>query len=252
MDSPKFNNNEKNPFTELSELRLEMSSEGQTFDITCRLVFGKMHYEHNEREYEVGVSRAFLRLSLEGCETVLAESFGESLLGPVAEEDSLTVKTAAAIEASFATSLESNPKASASAYVEKGMVRTQQFNQNKLHLAVVNRPNNSWEIKGKTVAGMSDSIVEGTAIPNTKLCGLRRKTGGNRIAILGEVQVRKSDIKVSARGGNSISKALSEWSNKDAIVSQILKRAIQRQSTHTEAGQSNSTMVISRSECLEE
>ena len=222
-----------------------MTSAKQDFELKCRLRFGKMHWEHKDRQYEVGVSRAFLRLTLEGCETPLDNSFGESLLETVVEEDSLETRTFVGYEASFGAGLEdgANVKASASVNADAGIVRTHSLKQTKLHLPVVSLPNDSWEIKAKTVTGQSDTVVEGTAIAGASLCALRRKNGGNRVSVLGEVQVHKSDIRVSARGGNSLQKILVEWQNKDAIVSQILKKAIQREASTNRSATSKQRFV---------
>lgn len=254
MQDQKFISNDKNPFTELSELRLQMISAEQDFDLKCRLRFGKMHWEYKDRQYEVGVSRAFLRLTLEGCETLLGNSLGESLLETVIEEDSLETRTFVGTEVSLGAGLDSgvNLKANASMNADAGIVRTRSLKQTKTYLPVSTLPNDSWEIKTKTVTGQSDTVIEGTAIAGASLCALRRKNGGNRVSVLGEVQINKSDIRVSAKGGNSLQKILVEWQNKDAIVSQILKKALQRDASANRAATYSSTMVISRSECLEE
>lgn len=252
MEDPKFKTDDKNPLTELSELRFEFGPAEQEFVLKCRLRFGKMQYEHSEREYEVGVSRAYLRLSLEGCETTFGSAFGESVLEPVVEEDGVEAQAFVGIEASVGVNSDTGANANASASSGACGIRKRRLSQNRVHLPVVARPNDSWEVQPKSVTGQTENMIEGTAIPGTRLCALRRKQGGNRIAVVGEVQVSKSAIKVSAKGGNRLNKAMSEWQNKDAIVSQILKRAIQREATTTIPGKSSSTVAVSRCEVLEE
>lgn len=248
MDEPKFSIDGKNPLTELSELRFELDPAKQNFSLKCLLRFGKMQYERNKREYEVGVSRAYLRLSLEGCETTLGSAFGESVLETVVEEDAVEAQATIGVKASFDTDSIVGASAGASA----SGTRKRSVRQNTVHLPVTARPNDCWEVQSKSVSGQLANMIEGTAIPGTHLCDLRRKRGGNRMTIVGEVQVSKSAIKVSAKGGNFLNKTMSEWQNKDAIVSQILKRAIQREATSTIPGKSDSVVAICRCEVLEE
>lgn len=251
LEEVNFKTDDKNPLTELSELRFEISQTDPDFELICRLRFGKMHYEHNEREYEVGVSRAHLRLSLEGCETTLGSAFGESVLNPVVEEDEIEAESSVSFELSAGASSDTGANAKANARAGAGGTRKRKMSQSNVHLPVVARPNDSWEVQPTSVTGTGENIIEGTAIPSVKLCVLRRKRGGNRIAIVGEVQISKSAMKVSAKGGNRLGKALNEWQNKDAIVSQILKRAIQREATIYLPGRLGSTVVISRCEVME-
>lgn len=241
-----------NSLTELSELRFDIQEGDQTFDLGCRLRFGKMQYQHNDREYEVGVSRAFLRLNLEGCETTLDETFGESTLETVEEFDSAETETAVGVSGAAGADARGNLDGTASVSGAANSRVTRHRTMSKTHLPVVARPNNCWEVNPADVVGKADTNIEGTAIPSARLCTLRRKKGGNRMSVIAEVQVSKSAIKVSASRGNKMGKVLSEWQNKDAIVSQILKKAIQREAAANHASGSNSVVAISRCEIAEE
>lgn len=252
MKDIEFRTQRKNPLTELSELRLEIEPADTDFELKCLLIFGKMQYEHNGREYEVGVSRAHLRLSLEGCETTLGTAFGESVLEPVVEVDGLEIQSNACIGVSASSSSNTGTNATVKASAGVSGVRKQQLRQTKVHLPVVAGPNNSWKVEPKAVTGGCKNMIEGTAIPSARLGVLRRKQGGNRMAIIGEVQISKSAIIVSAKGGNRLNKTMVEWRNKDVIVSLILKKAIQREAASSVLGRSSSTVAFSRSEVSEE
>ena len=252
MDEVKFKNYNRNPLTELSELRFEFSPLDQDFELKCLLRFGIMHFEHKDREYEVGVTRADLRLLLEGCETVLGSALNESELETVVEEDSFEVETIIGAEASF--SANSSTGGEAKVKTDASSVGTHKLrrSQNKVHMPVTARPGDSWEVRQKSVAGQKESLIEGTAILSERLCAIRRKQGGNRIAVIGEVQVSKSAFRVSAKAGNKLAKAMSEYQNKDAIVSQVLKKAIQREAAAHIPGRISAVMSVSCSEVLEE
>ena len=252
MTEVNFKTEEENSLTELSELRFDIEERDQAFDLNCRLRFGTMQYQHNDREYEVGVSRAFLRLNLEGCETTLDETFGESTLEAVEEYDSAETETTVGVSGNAGADSKGNVNGALAVTGAANSRVKRQRAMSKTLLPVVARPNDCWEVNPADVVGKADASIEGTAIPSARLCVLRRKKGGNRMSVIAEVQVAKSAIKVSASRGNKMGKALSEWQNKDAIVSQILKRAIQREAAVNYANGSNAVVAISRCEIAEE
>ncbi len=252
LEDAKFKTNDKNPLTELSGLRFNITQGETGFDLSCQMMFGKMTYEHGHRQYEIGVVRAHLRLTLEGCETALGKLFGETVLVPVAEEDCIESQEFAGIGISSGVNAASGVSAAVNANASTQGTRSRKSSQSKLHLPVTALPNDSWEVKPLSVTGKIQGVIEGTAIPNERLCILQRKLGGNRIAVIGEVQVSKRDIKVSAKGGNKTFKAITEWKNKDVIIGQILKLAVQREAATSISRQTNSTVAISRSEVLEQ
>lgn len=243
---------DKNSLGELSELRFDIEELEQNFGLNCRLRFGTMQYQHNDREYEIGISRAFLRLNLEGCETTLDGMFGESVLEVVEECD--TAETEAAFSVGGLVDVNSNGSIHGSTGVAGGAGGKVSRKREKTttYLPVTACPNNSWEISPPTVMGKSAVEIKGTAISNERLCVLRRKKGGNRMSVIAEVQVTKGAIKVAASGGNKMGKALGEWQNKDAIISQVLKLAIQREASTTYRDGSNAVVAISRCEIAEE
>lgn len=252
MQETRFKAAANNPFTELSELRLEVRARDDDFDVHCRLLFSKMHHEHNDREYEIGVRRAYLRLRLEGCETTLETAFGESELASVKEEDALDVN--GSLGASISHSADNSGAVGARAQMDIGAcgTRRQASNQKRERLPMTRKPGDSWEIVAQSVVGSANTDLDGTAMSGQKLCTLQRKDGGNRLAATGEVQVAKSALTVSAKGGNKLGKTLTEWQNKDAIVSQILKRALQREAIGGAARRSAKVVVVSRAEVSEE
>ncbi|RVT84557.1 hypothetical protein DXV76_12850 [Rhodobacteraceae bacterium CCMM004] len=247
-----FKTDSRNPLTEMSELRLEIIEVDGAFDINCRLRFGKMNFEHEKREYEVGVMLAALRLSLEGCETTLGDSYGENVFEPVVEENEYESTTA--LGSQVGASIENLEKGGLTIGGEARVTGTmkQKLSHKKTYLPVSARPNESWEIGSKSAAKDESSSLEGTAIPGERLCRVRRKKGGNRLEIIGEVQVSKRSLRVSRKGGNKLSRALSEFQNKDAIVSQILKKAIQREAASQSSNHNSPVVVVSRGEISEE
>ena len=252
MHNASFKATASNPFTELAELRLEMSARDDVFDVQCRLLFGRMHHECNGREFEISLRRAHLRLSFEGCETTLGPAFGESELPSVVEEHALEANSnwGAAINGSVDVAGAIDAKAQVQAG-SSGM-RHRSHNQTRERLPMTRKPGDSWEVVAQTVDGSANADLDGTAMSGQKLCTLQRKEGGNRLAASGEVQVAKSAIAVSVKGGNKLGKALTEWQNKDAIVSQILKRALQREALGGSARSSASVVVVARAEVSEE
>lgn len=252
LQEPKFKTTANNPFTELAELRLEMKARGDEIDVQCRLIFGNMRHEHNNREYEIGLRRAYLRLNLEGCETTLESAFGENELPSVIEEDELESGTS--LGTSISGAADTSGALSTRAQMEIGAngTRRQSSTQKRERLPMTRKPGDSWEVVAQSVLGSANADLVGTAISGQKLCSLRRKDGGNRLAATGEVQVAKSAIAVSAKGGNQLGKALSEWQNKDAIVSQIMKRALQREAIGGAARTLAKVIVVSRAEVSEE
>ena len=251
LQEPKFKPTAINPFRELTELRLEMTARGDEFDVHCRLAFCKMQHEYNDQEYEIGLRRAYLRLNLEGCETTLGSAFGENELPSVIEEDAL--ESNASLGASISGSADTSGAIGSSVQMDVGThgTRRQNNNQQRKRLPMTRKPGDSWEVVAQSVVGTANADLDGTAISGQKLCTLQRKDGGNRLAVTGEVQVAKSAIKVSAKGGNKLGKALSEWQNKNAIVSQILKRALEREAIGGAARTSANVVVVSRAEVSE-
>ncbi|MFA8442248.1 hypothetical protein [Yoonia sp.] len=247
-----FNINSKNSLVELSELRLDIEQLGDDFGLDCRLRFGTMIYQHNDREYEVGVSRAFLRLNLEGCETTLEDMFGENELEAVQEIETAVTKKEIGLSGGGGFDGSGKLDGSGGAVGNFGRKTTKTRAQSRTLIPVVAKPNDSWEVRPYDVIGKTNTSIEGTAIPNTRLCVLRRKRGGNRMSVIAEVQVTKSAIKVAASHGNKMGKTLSEWRSKDVIVSQILKRAIQREAATTSATKTSAVVAICRCEITEE
>jgi len=251
LEEQNFSLTPRNPLTELSELRFEIEPVEDEFDLKCRLKFGTMHYEYREREYIVGVSKAHLRLVLEGCETTFADVFGEQALAEISVDDSVQIQSA--LKGNVA--LNANTVTGASGEVDIGIggsvVRTKNAKTQQKLLPVVAGPNDTWKIAPKTIFNKPEKFVEGSAIPSVRLCTIRRKQGGNRMSVLGEVHVSRSSIKVAANDGNRMGKSLSEWQNKNALVGLLLKKAIQREARSGGKSNSANAVCISRCEVVE-
>ncbi len=252
MEEANFAIDNRNPLTELSDLRFELGAKDSAFELTCQLRLGKMQYEYKGNEYEIGVSRGNLRLTLEGCETVLGSALGESSIEPVLEEDKFEAQIEVGSDASINANLNTGVSAEVNLNAGASGKRTRNLTQNKMHFPVIARPNDSWEIRPVSVASGEKSLVDGTPIPNSRLAVLRRKKGVNRMTIIGELQISKSAIIVSAKGGNPLFRKMGAKRNKDAIVSLVLKRSIQREAASFYPNRTNSIVVFSRSEMMEQ
>lgn len=249
MSDEVFTSTHTNPLSELVELRLEIDHQEQALDVICRLIFGIMHYEHRGRQYEVGVRQAHLRLALEGCETLLHGAFGENHLAPVSEE---TVETREQLfKSNAAGKISSIPTAAAGSEIELVDSKSSTRRQVKNLLPVQHGPNDTWKISPKSINNDRDRAIEGTAIPGSRLCLLRRKAGGNRLSVVGEVTSPRTAFQVKAIGGNALGKLMSEHLNKDAVVSRILERAIRREAANHSLISSTSTSALSRAEISE-
>jgi hypothetical protein len=249
LREPKLKTTANNPFTELAELRLEFKPNGEKIDIQCRLIFGRMRYDHKEREYEIGLRRAFLGLALEGCETTLEPEFGENELSSVVEENALESKKNLGASVSSSTDPLIN---SVGLKIAGDSTSRQNNHQKRARLPMTRKPGNRWEIVSQSVSGSGNLDLDGTVMSGQKLCTLQRKDGGNRLAATGEVQIERSAITVTTKGGNKLGKVLSEWQNKDSIVSQILKQALQREAIGGSARTNAKVVVVSKAEVSEE
>lgn len=252
MREPSFKSTATNPFRELVELRIELRAREDQFDIHCKLLFGKMHHMHNERDFEVGIRRAYLRLNLEGCETTLEPVFGENKLMPVVQEEEWQSDYGYDTSLSGSSNIEAVAGAKGQASIGASANRRRSNSQRVERLPMTHKPGDSWEIIAQTIDGSANVDLEGAAMTGQKLCSLQRTSGGNRIAATGEIQVSKSEIRVSVRGGNRLGKRLTEWTNKDAVISQILKRAVQREAVGGQARFDAKVVVIAKAEALED
>ncbi|MFK5981061.1 MAG: hypothetical protein QM488_19495 [Rhizobiaceae bacterium] len=254
MDETTFGEDRINELDELSELRLNLEQENHGFELMCSLKFGNMQYEYNERCYQIGVTRAYLRLALEGCDTKLDGIYGENLLSSVTEENSTEHQTEVVRSGMLAAGIDANlvVNGSGSAAVSAKASRRETVSQTQTSVRspVVAAPNNSWKIEYPT-GGEKKKAIEGTLISNERLCPIVRKKGGNRMGIIGELHVSKSAFKITAEGGNRIGKTASEWRNKDPIIAQILKRAIQREAAMQAPSSNSSTVTICKTHIFE-
>lgn len=250
MSDPVFENKHTNPLPSLVGLRLEVEEIRDEFDLKCRLIFGTMDFEFKEHEYSVNIAKAYLRLLPEGCETTLGSAYGDEQMASVDETSLFESDVGGALNANVGMS-PSDASAGIDCGVNLNAQKKQTRTQSRTLLPVSHRPNDSWEIRSRDVKESKKAVLQGTAIPDAKLCTLRKKEGGNRMAVAGEVHVSKSSIRVSARKGNRLGKVLQERVNKDAIVGQILKVAIQREISVNGMNRSPSTVAVSRSEVSE-
>ncbi|MDE4190263.1 hypothetical protein [Phaeobacter gallaeciensis] len=244
-----FKENYQNPFNELSELRLQLNaSENDQFEIKCRMRFSVMRQEYNGREYKVGLKRASLRLNLEGCETTLDPVFGENALAAVTEEETLEIASHAKASINVNAGTVCAPSAGAGLGAGAEAKKARRSSHSNTRLPMTAKPNDTWEIVGQSVGGTSQANLDGTALAGQRLCTVQRREGGNRLAVTGEVHASKGAINVSAEGGNRWGKDFAVWGNKDAVIGQVLKKALERETIRA----SSSVFVVSRCEVAEQ
>jgi hypothetical protein len=213
----------------------------------CRLVFARTSYHYKEIEFQVGISDAQLRLTLEGCESTLDARYGETRLPIVTEEQTVEKNSDLTLNAQISASVDELGDFATGAGGKMGVSKSARSFQSSVRLPVEALPNDAWRIRSVKPGQTSSDIIEGTAIAGECICSIRRKFGGNRILIVGEVHVSKSSIRVSAVKGNFWGKFMSEKSGKEAIVGLILKKAIQREATSR--SQSGDAQVVAVSRC---
>jgi hypothetical protein len=244
-----FKETYQNPFNELSELRLQLSAsdEGQ-FEVKCRIRFSVMRHEHSGREYTVGLKRASLRLNLEGCETTLDPVFGENSLASVTDEATLEMNSQVGGNVKVSVGTEGPPGASAGFNAGADTKNARKSSLSNTRLPMTAKPNDTWEVVAQSVDGTAHANLDGTAIAGQRLCTIQRRDGGNRLAVTGEIHASKGSLNVSAKGGNKLGKDFAVWGNKDAVIGQVLKKALERETVRT----SSRIFVASRCEVAEE
>lgn len=251
LNEPEFSRNELNPLTELAELRLAVVPDNGEFDVRSQLRFSTAEVCFKNREYRVGISEARLQLYLEGWETALGCDFGDIEIAPTTEET--TVQTQASVGATVEVPAQldgqMSPKAKLSGGV--GKAKNQSLQTNRVHYPMVALPNNAWKIKAPPAGNSDRPALEGSAISGEALCRLQKRSGGNRLSLTAELQVRRANITVSPTKGNAWGKVFSLSNNKDAVVAKVLERALRREASTIPQGAREGTVVVSKSEWSE-
>lgn len=252
VDGPKFSKNDCNPLKELSELRLDISSSEDGFDVTCQLRFSTGEVSLRGREYTVGITEARLQLSLEGCETALGCDFGSAGLAVFSEDETISTKTAIGTGAQGAFSLDGICPPSAHIKANAERHHNHVFNAKKILLPMTAVPGNAWRVREASLQGTENRALDGAAIDGERLCKILRKDGGNRMQVVAELQVRRSSNKVNPTKGDIRGKLFSLKRNKDAVVAKVLEKAIRREAATIPQGGSATTVVASKAELTEE
>ncbi|MEL7129715.1 MAG: hypothetical protein AAGK23_09220 [Pseudomonadota bacterium] len=217
----------------------------------CQLKFGVMRLEHSGYQFDIGLSRAVLRLDLEGCETKLGTNFCERPLAHVEETNVAT--SSSAFEANAGASVVKGQGATGFLSGKGGVDKSNATQRSliKTDFPVRALPNDAWEISAPTVKDNDVSTIQGTALSGQQLCQLQRTQGGNRMVVHGELHARKSDIEVSQKGGNKMGKMFSKRQNRDTLIGLVVGRAIEREATTSGAMPRPETVVVSKSEISE-
>ncbi len=249
LTAPNLKETHLNPFNELSELRLQLNTSDEVqFEVKCRIRFSVMHHEHNGREYIVGLKSASLRLSLEGCETTLDPVYGESALAHVTDEKTFETSYEVGTEVAVQAGTDFPSRAGVGIRAGAAASNSRRSNLSNKRLPMTAKPNDTWLIEAQSVDGAAHASLDGTAIAGQRLCTVQRSDGGNRLAVTGEIHASKGALNVSAKGGNKWGKDFAVWGNKDAVIGQILKKALERETVRA----SSSVFVTSRCEVAEE
>jgi hypothetical protein len=251
LEESEFDRRARNPLTELSELRLELLPSEGDFSLKCLLKFSVMHLEHGGQEFDVGVSRAILRLGLEGCETEMGSNFGERSLSPVEEVNTAGVAKSGKGKATTSANLLQGVSGGLDVEVEGNISRASQRTQTLTNFPVRALPNDAWKVCAPSVAKGRAAMIDGTAIGGELLCKLQRAPGGNRMALSAELQARKGDLEVTQRAGNTLGRLFGARLNRDALIGIIVGRAIEREASSVGVVSRPETIVISKYEITE-
>ncbi|MBL6426703.1 MAG: hypothetical protein HOY44_04185 [Maritimibacter sp.] len=248
---PKFLHAPLNPLPELTELQLRISSAGETYELMCQLVFADTTIGLGGSEYRVGFSQARLQLDLEGCERVLGSDYGSERLPQLDETGSGSSQQSIGFEGGIGASPEA---VTANVTARAGRSGKQEHSKElkRTHLPVVALPNGSWRIRALSAGCARNDLLSGTAIAGERLCSLERSQGGNRIAVIGELQVAGRHVVVQPVGGERIGKKLKLWGNKEAVIAKVLEKAMRREASQSGEGHSMSTVVVSKCEVSEQ
>lgn len=235
---------------EMSELGLELIESGDETHVICVARFATMTYLHEKRSYEVGLLHSNLVLTLEGCDAKVEASFGE-LTSPDATVEQVTESTAAySVEAGVSSDATGTVDVLGNAAATKSARASEITRRVQSYGSVIRRPNNRWQIRPPLVNSKDPRVLDGTPIPGKYLCGLTRKREANRVSVLGEIVAAKRDFRVKAEG-NRTGAYFAELRNKDAVVAQILLKAVRREASMSGRGD-DAFVTISRCHVEEE
>lgn len=251
MEIGAFEGKPKNPLTELSELRLEVLPGDDLFSVKCLLKLGVMHLEHGGNQFDIGASRTVLRLWLEGCETEIGSNFAEHSLPAVEETNTAIDSKSAKANLKIMTLGSKGTHCDAAGELGVGGSVTNERTQSQINFPVRGLPGDAWEVRAQSVGKGAGSMIQGTAIRGERLCILRRVSGGNRMALTAELQVRKSDLEVTQHGGNKLGRAFGSRHNRDALIGIIVGRAMEREVAISGGLPQPETIVVSKCEMNE-
>lgn len=252
IPDPTYKPNAKNPLTDLSELRLQIENIEDRLSLRCQLKFGVMRLDHDGFHFEVGLSRAVLRLALEGCETKMGSNFAERHLEAVTETETSKSSSSWGVNVEAGFSELSNPKLELRGHGAIGSEWERIQSKNGFRHAVRALPNDGWEVSAQTIGTKSNTMIEGTALSGDVLCELQQLSGGNRLSVVGELQASKRTINVVAKGGNVVGRNLLRRENRDAVLGIIVGKALEREAVQVGVGQHDTHLVASRCEVGEE
>ncbi len=230
---------------------MEIVCDQEEFDLICQLRFSSEEIEVCGKNFRVGFEMARLQLGMEGCETVLGTDFGEAVLSPVDHTDALTRETTISAGVDGGTDGLGAPRGSMNMAMGRKRTHVRQTNQTRRTLPMTALPNAGWRVKSLSITEGSGDPLDGTAMRGERLTRIKRKSGGNRMSIVAELQVKRSSISVKPTKANRLGSLFGAANNKDAVVAMILQRAMRREAASVPQ-QNENTVVVSRAIVTEE
>ena len=251
MIPTEFHGEPENPFTELSQLRIRLESDrfGSKYALHASLKIDEMSYDHNGTDYVIGVSAAYLNLSLNGLRTVEGTYLGEQRLDDAMESKSgvKTSKDTSAADAGLKASTSAAPEASGQfSFGSSSESRNQTSkNQSRKMLAVRSLPGDRWSISVPRVTDQKEWI-HGSPFIDHEICELVGTTVNSARSVDAQLMIRKIDIEVKARRGNKVIKSLRVFRNQEAILTQLAAKALKRHSAVNNLAADDKVIVVSR------
>lgn len=246
-----FRENKSNALTELSELRMELSENGELLDVLCQIKFATAEVEFSNRSYCVGIRQARLQLYLDGWETSLGSDLGSKPIAAIETSKQQVSETALSgkAEAGIDSTGSAHGGLSGSASRTTKLIDSQCITST--NGPIVSLPNNAWKIEATALANERPKPLEGTVLQGERLCSIKKQGRSNRSRVTAELQVRKSKVCVEPSSGNKLGKRFSILRNRDAIIGKVLERALAREAEQATTRSLDASVVASRVE-LEE
>ncbi len=235
MDSYVISRN-VNALPSLAELLIEPipSLEADlTINLMAELRMSSDVIDIEQRTFEVGVRRAYVKIDLQGLEPILGSRLGEQAPAEAEESreqeatTSMNMSAAAAASTNF---LSTTPEFSGELSAGRSTIRTTKKHCKLAHRALRAKPGLSWQIDAAQDMRNTE-FLDATFINHQSLCSIREKKNANHNSVSVRLFFRKRDLVIRREDAPlGLEKFLGER-NRDAVILAIIARAAERLST---------------------